>query len=95
MVPRCCFMGHTHIPGIFTEDCHFYSPDELGQSYRMGSQKIMCNVGSVGQPRDGDLRASYVLLDGTEIIFRRIPYDFAGMRKKVKAVRDLDFSMWK
>jgi diadenosine tetraphosphatase ApaH/serine/threonine PP2A family protein phosphatase len=95
LVPRCCFMGHTHIPGIFTQDCHFYSPEELGDKYHLSGQKVMCNVGSVGQPRDGDLRASYVLFDGSDIIFRRVEYDFAKMRKKVKAVRELDFSMWK
>jgi diadenosine tetraphosphatase ApaH/serine/threonine PP2A family protein phosphatase len=94
MVPHCCFMGHTHLPGIFTEDCHFYTPEDLGHAYRLGGPKVMCNVGSVGQSRDGDTRASYVLFDGNDIIFRRIPYDFATMRKKVKAVRDLDFSMW-
>lgn len=95
LVPRYCFMGHTHRPGIFTEDCRFYGPGELGETYRLSGPKVMCNVGSVGQPRDGDVRASYVLFDGTDIIFRRVQYDFATMRKKVKAVRDLDFSMWK
>jgi diadenosine tetraphosphatase ApaH/serine/threonine PP2A family protein phosphatase len=95
MVPGCCFMGHTHLPGIFTHDSHFFEPDELGGSYRLSGQKVMCNVGSVGQPRDGDVRASYVLFDGNSIVFRRVPYDFAAMRKKVKAVPALDFSMWK
>jgi len=95
MVPRCCFMGHTHLPGIFTHDYHFYTPEELGGSYRLSGEKVMCNVGSVGQSRDGDTRASYVLFDGTNILFRRVPFDFAAMRKKVRSVRDLDFSMWK
>jgi len=37
--------------------------------------KTFCNPGSVGQPRDGDPRAAYALLDGGQIISRRIPYD--------------------
>lgn len=94
MVSRACFMGHTHVPGIFTQDCHFFSPDEVAGSFRLANQKIMCNVGSVGQPRDGDMRASYVILDDDTIIFRRVPYDVAALKKKVKAVRELDFSMW-
>src|SRR5262249_4277817 len=95
MVSRCCFMGHTHVPGIFTHDYHFYNPAELGGSYRLGRDKVMCNVGSVGQSRDGNTQASYVLFDGNHITFRRAAYDFTAMRKKVKAVRELDFSMGK
>src|SRR5262249_1737796 len=85
MVPRCCFMGHTHRPGIFTSEFQFHKPTEIGDFYRLGSGKAMCNVGSVGQPRDGDMRASYVLLNGDTIYFRRVEYDVATTRKKVKA----------
>jgi diadenosine tetraphosphatase ApaH/serine/threonine PP2A family protein phosphatase len=95
LVPACCFMGHTHIPGVFTQDGHFFKPQEINDTYRMGAGKIMCNVGSVGQPRDGDKRACYVLLDGRTILFRRVEYDFKTTRRKVKAIRALDASLWK
>jgi diadenosine tetraphosphatase ApaH/serine/threonine PP2A family protein phosphatase len=57
------FQGHTHVPGIFTEDLRFFSPEEIGYEYTLGDQKTMTNVGSVGQPRDGDPRACYVVID--------------------------------
>jgi predicted phosphodiesterase len=95
-VKRCCFMGHTHEPGIFIDDDHkHFHPAEIGDTYRLGSSKVMCNVGSVGQPRDRDKRACYVLFDGNTIFFRRVEYDMAATRKKVRAIRDLDWSYWK
>jgi len=96
LVKRCCFMGHTHVPGIFVEDQHrYFHPAEIGDHYRLGSSKVMCNVGSVGQPRDGDKRACYVLFDGNTIFFRRVDYDMAATRKKIRAIPDLDWSYWK
>jgi predicted phosphodiesterase len=63
MVERYCFQGHTHVPGIFTEGFQFFAPEEVDNEYTLGEGKVMVNVGSVGQPRDGDNRACYVILD--------------------------------
>ncbi|MDX2039053.1 MAG: metallophosphoesterase family protein [Isosphaeraceae bacterium] len=63
LVERYCFQGHTHVPGIFTEGYQFYAPDEIDYEYTLGEGKVMINVGSVGQPRDGDPRACYVILE--------------------------------
>lgn len=63
LVDRYCFQGHTHIPGVFTEDLNFLAPEEIDFRYTLGPQKVLVNVGSVGQPRNGDNRASYVILD--------------------------------
>jgi predicted phosphodiesterase len=63
LVDRYCFQGHTHVPGVFTEGFQFYSPEEIDNEYTLGDGKLMINVGSVGQPRDGDNRACYVVLD--------------------------------
>ncbi|GAC1466831.1 MAG: metallophosphoesterase family protein [Isosphaeraceae bacterium] len=63
LVDRYCFQGHTHVPGVFTEGFQFYSPEEIDNEYTLGEGKLMINVGSVGQPRDGDNRACYVILD--------------------------------
>src|SRR5262249_19794038 len=63
LVDRYCFQGHTHVPGVFTEGFQFYAPEEIDNEYSLGDGKVMINVGSVGQPRDGDNRACYVILD--------------------------------
>jgi predicted phosphodiesterase len=63
LVGQYCFQGHTHVPGIFTENLQFFSPEEIDLEYTLGDGKLMINVGSVGQPRDGDNRACYVILD--------------------------------
>lgn len=90
LVTKYCFQGHTHIPGIFTEDLNFLAPEEIDFQYTLGDAKALINVGSVGQPRNGDNRASYVVLDGKEIRFRRVEYDFEKTAAKIYAIPDLD-----
>ena len=94
-VGRYCFQGHTHVPGIFIEQApddlyQFHSPEEIDYQHRLDGRKTLCNVGSVGQPRDGDWRACYVLLDGDTINFRRVEYDIDSTVKKIYAVPDLE-----
>ena len=72
LVERWCFQGHTHIPGIFTEDLNFLSPEEVNFEYRLTNQKHLVNVGSVGQPRNGVPDSSYVILDGDKLTYRRV-----------------------
>jgi diadenosine tetraphosphatase ApaH/serine/threonine PP2A family protein phosphatase len=83
LVDRYSFMGHTHVPGIFTEDLQFLAPQDVKNSYRLDARKTLINVGSVGQPRDGDWRACYVLLDGDTIRFRRVEYDIGTTMRKI------------
>ena len=77
-----CFVGHTHTPVIFQlawqefgEYCGLIPPT-LDGPIPLGKQRLIMNPGSVGQPRDGDRRASYALLDleHLTIEYRRIPY---------------------
>jgi diadenosine tetraphosphatase ApaH/serine/threonine PP2A family protein phosphatase len=63
LVRHYCFQGHTHVPGIITETSEHFTPDEVNDQYDFGAPKLMVNIGSVGQPRDGDNRACYVILD--------------------------------
>jgi len=72
---RVCFVGHTHIPGVFEEDYSFRSPDECDLVYPLGEKMALVNVGSVGQPRDGDPRSCYVIFDLERVSFRRVAYD--------------------
>lgn len=50
--------------------------------------ETLINVGSVGQPRDGNTKASYVIYDPMEhtIQFRRIPYDIEAAQEKIRRV---------
>ena len=90
LVDRYCFQGHTHIPGIFTEDYNFFSPDELNYRVELGTSKTLVNVGSVGQPRDGDNRSCYVVLNGHSVTYRRVQYDFEKTIAKIYAIPELD-----
>jgi diadenosine tetraphosphatase ApaH/serine/threonine PP2A family protein phosphatase len=95
LVERYCFQGHTHVPGVFVEQApddlyQFHSPEEVGHSWRLDGRKTLCNVGSVGQPRDGDPRACYVLLDSDTIRFRRVEYDLEATIKKIYSIPDLE-----
>jgi diadenosine tetraphosphatase ApaH/serine/threonine PP2A family protein phosphatase len=90
MVEFGCFQGHTHVPGVFTESRNFMTPDELGYTYRYEQQKFMCNVGSVGQPRDGDPRPCYVIQEPQQLTFRRIDYDPNVTAEKIYNIPDLD-----
>jgi diadenosine tetraphosphatase ApaH/serine/threonine PP2A family protein phosphatase len=90
LVEKYCFQGHTHIPGVFTEDLNFLTPAEIGYKYELGDQKVLINVGSVGQPRDADNRACYVVLDNSTVHFRRVGYDFDTTAAKIYDIPDLD-----
>ena len=89
-IHQYCFQGHTHVPGVFTENCRFYSPTEIGNEFELNQQKVMVNVGSVGQPRDGDPRSSYVTVDDSALTFHRVEYDPTNTRDKIYAIEALD-----
>ena len=90
MVEWVAFVGHTHVPGIWTEDMIYLTPEEANNRYRLGSKKAIINVGSVGQPRDCDTRASYVLRDDDTILFQRVEYPVEETAAKIRAIPDLD-----
>lgn len=100
LVEHYCFQGHTHVPGVFTESLKFFRPDELNSQYEFGTEKALVNVGSVGQPRDSDWRASYVVLEtesdnGTpkpvnRLTYRRVEYDVEKTVQKIYNISDLD-----
>ena len=86
-----CFIGHTHLPGVFLEDPDFYTPDELGEFYPIiPDEKAIINVGSVGQPRDRDPKASYAYIKDNNVYFVRVEYDIDAAAKKIYAVDLLD-----
>jgi len=79
--------GHTHLPGVHELE-NYYDPQMLGGKYTPASRSAVINAGSVGQPRDSDLRAGYVIYDGTTFEFVRVDYDWKTTQQKLK---DLNF----
>lgn len=92
-VEHLCFVGHTHTPGVWTEDFTYRSPEELDYTYGITDKKTIINVGSVGQPRDGDPRACYALFDGSTVRWVKIEYDVEKTIQKVYAIEELDSSL--
>jgi diadenosine tetraphosphatase ApaH/serine/threonine PP2A family protein phosphatase len=84
-----CFCGHTHLPGTFEKDAsgrwEYGVASERPVRYLNGTEKLICNVGSVGQPHGGDPNASYVLFGRRTIHFRRVPYDVERAIAKIKS----------
>lgn len=88
---QLCFVGHSHVPAIYLrrdtspDDIHVVPHSEAEISYR-GFDRVLMNVGSVGQPRDEDPRAAYGLVD-TELeiaSIRRVHYDIATVQRKIR-----------
>jgi len=88
-IDKYCFQGHTHLPGIFSSDYRFITPEECNYQYRLENRKLMVNVGSVGQPRDGDPRACYVIIEDDLLQFRRLDYDVQSTRTKIHNTPEL------
>jgi predicted phosphodiesterase len=84
-----CLVGHTHVPSLFVE-----SPTGLpdvsympgGSSSPTGPLQRIVNPGSVGQPRDRDPRAAYLLYDrdAGELVWRRVEYDYEKVQKRMQ-----------
>jgi diadenosine tetraphosphatase ApaH/serine/threonine PP2A family protein phosphatase len=86
---QVCFVGHSHVPGVYLEDGEYLAPDRIGHRWELKDRRAIVNIGSVGQPRDGDPRASFVTFDGGTVFFHRIAYDFASTMAKIRAVPEL------
>ncbi|PYK42048.1 MAG: metallophosphoesterase [Verrucomicrobia bacterium] len=79
-----CFFGHTHVPMVFIRDEGVRR--ELIDHVRIEpAKKYFINVGSVGQPRDGNWRAAYCVYDVENNLVQqiRVKYDLATAQKKV------------
>ncbi len=92
MERNVCFVGHSHVPAVYYEDGRIYRPKDTEGPYDLalssGSRAIV-NVGSVGQPRDGDPRLSYAIFDGARLSFVRLAYDHAAAAAAIRAVAEL------
>jgi predicted phosphodiesterase len=79
-----CFIGHTHSPKAYVRDGSVRSITLDVLQLQLG-KKYLINVGSVGQPRDGDWRAAYCIYDTTsnEVHLRRLEYDIVGAQQAI------------
>ena len=83
---KICFVGHSHLPMVLSLDqegtihVHRGGKAELGKN-----ERYLVNVGSVGQPRDGDPRASCAIYDSEKEIveIKRVPYDIRATQQKI------------
>ena len=88
MTSPICFVGHSHVPAVYYEDRRIYQPKGTEGPYDLGdvpSVRVIINVGSIGQPRDGDNRLSYVLFDGRHVTFVRLDYDYAEAASAIRS----------
>jgi len=86
---RFCLIGHSHVPLVFELDQHNICqvrplPGEL--HLKQEENRLIINCGGVGQPRDGDPRASYALLDKEAGIIHhhRVEYDIQATQRKME-----------
>lgn len=82
-----CFHGHTHCPMIYEKQMSgVFRIDP--QDFKLSpGRKYFINVGSVGQPRDGDPRATYVIYDpmARTVVYRRLVYDISAAQARIRA----------
>lgn len=81
-----CFHGHTHVPMIYEKQvAGVYRIDPQDFKLPIG-RKYFINVGSVGQPRDRDPRATYVIYDflARTVKFRRLEYDVEAAQERIR-----------
>jgi diadenosine tetraphosphatase ApaH/serine/threonine PP2A family protein phosphatase len=83
---RVAFIGHSHSPVVFIDDGNVqrYPPNETF-ALDLGARRYVMNVGSVGQPRDGNPDASYVVYDDEtdSVTHHRVRYDREKAAEKI------------
>ena len=94
MMEKICFAGHTHELELIEYDGQNVTRSALakGMTCLDKHRKYILNIGSVGQPRDGNPRACYVTYDveTREVEMRRVEYDIEKAMRKILAVTELD-----
>jgi diadenosine tetraphosphatase ApaH/serine/threonine PP2A family protein phosphatase len=83
-----CLHGHTHVPVVFRADDGQTGavPSTPGEPVSIRAGRSLVNPGSVGQPRDGNPAASYLVLDtdANLVEFRRVAYDIDATQKAMR-----------
>lgn len=93
LAPRIAFCGHTHVPGVMLrnhDDQYDWIAPVDQPTVELHAEQQIVNVGSVGQPRDGDSRACYVLLHANQVTYRRVEYEIEATVRRIQANPELD-----
>ncbi len=89
-----CFVGHSHLPTVYMlDDSNEVVQFAKSSWQRMDNKKYIINIGSVGQPRDGDPRACYLLFDieSNMAQYQRVEYDIKKVQGKMLKANLPDF----
>ena len=82
-----CLVGHSHVPVIFKHEDDSCSASKFvpNVGLALGQSRLIINPGGVGQPRDGDPRASYAIYDSEKQLVRlyRVPYNIEATQNKI------------
>jgi predicted phosphodiesterase len=78
-----CFIGHSHSPVIIERDASGGVTSHRKAASLVRGSRFIINAGSVGQPRDGDPRACYALVDDGRVEFVRVPYPLEITQEKM------------
>lgn len=86
MQTRVGFVGHSHIPCVFTEKSQESRHLSEGMLQLRKDERYLLNPGSIGQPRDRDTRLSFGIFDADELTFEivRLPYDNKTAAQKIR-----------
>lgn len=82
---KICFIGHSHKPAIFIKQDKNYTYTFQNNLKIEAAQSYIVNAGSVGQPRDGDPQATYLVYDSQsrQLQIKRISYDIQKAQDKI------------
>jgi predicted phosphodiesterase len=88
---QICFYGHTHVPVAFVRDTGVRGVTYTKFKLEAG-KRYLVNPGSVGQPRDNNPTAAYVIhdLDEASVELRRLPFDFTETQRKIREAGLMD-----
>lgn len=90
VIDKALFVGHTHMPVIISNSLKTFVPNDKSNEFVLGDGKYIVNVGSVGQPRDRDIRSCWVEVDGQVVRYHRVSYEVNKVVQKIKSEPALD-----
>lgn len=95
LVQHISFQGHTHVPGVFTQDLIFQNPGDINNEIDLlPDHKYLVNVGSVGQPRDFNPNSCYVTAEdsdqGIHLVYHRLEYPVQEAADKIFETPELN-----
>lgn len=83
-----CFFGHTHVKALYyLQERHGIASETEEGITLSGNDKFLVNPGSAGQPRDGDIRGSFITFDSEKRLIRFEPFSYDIEKTASKVIR--------